>query len=193
MDGGRALYFRNRDEWRKWLEKNYDKEKSVWLIHYKKDSTNTGIKLDEAVEDAICFGWIDSKLKKVDDEKYILKYTPRNAKSVWSKINREKAEKMIKLGQMTNAGLLKIKESKKTGFWQKAYTDTKEVRLPADLKKALFENQKAWKNFQNFANTYKNMYVRWVINAKTENTKRKRIEQVVLQSQENKKTRLTRS
>ena len=111
MELNNALCFRNRDEWRKWLEKNHEKEKEVWLVHYKKHSGKMGIQLEEAVEEALCFGWIDSKLKKVDEEKFTLKYSPRKANSVWSKLNREKAEIMIKAGKMTPAGLAVIEEA----------------------------------------------------------------------------------
>jgi uncharacterized protein YdeI (YjbR/CyaY-like superfamily) len=187
MELDRALYFKNRDEWREWLEKNHSKEDVVWLIHYKKDSGKTGVSHEDAVEEAICFGWIDGKLKRIDKEKFILRYSPRKADSVWSKINKEKAKKMIKLGRMTNVGLAKIEEAKKTGFWQKAYTNIKKERMPPDLKRALMKNKKAWNNFQNFANSYRNMYIGWVVGAKTDETRKKRIEKVVKQSLQKKK------
>ncbi len=187
MELSTSVYFKNRDEWHKWLEKNHDKEKELWLIHYKKHSGKNGIHHQEAVEEAICFGWIDGKLKRIDDEKFILRYSPRKANSVWSKINKEKAEKMIKAGKITNSGLTKIEEAKKFGSWDAAYTNKQRERMPPDLKKALMKNKKAWNNFQNFANTYRNMYVGWVVNSKTDETRKKRIERVVKQSLQNKK------
>jgi len=187
MQPNRAIIFKDRSEWRSWLEKNYDREDRVWLFHLKKGSEKVGVTHEEAVEEALCFGWIDSKLKSVDEEKYALKYSPRKAGSVWSRINKEKAEEMIRAGKMTGAGLEKIEEAKRVGSWQKAYTNIKRDRIPADLKEALMENGSAWNNFENFANSYRNMYIGWVINAKTSETRRKRIARVVKQSIENKK------
>jgi len=182
-----ALYFKNKDEWRKWLEKHHKNSKEIWLIHHKKKSNKKGISHIEAVEQALCFGWIDSKLKKIDEERFILKYTPRKQKSVWSKINKEKAEELIASGKMTQAGLEKIEEAKKQGLWDIAYTNLVKERLPSDLKKSLMENKTAWKNFQNFANSYRNMYIGWVKGAKTQSTKKKRINEVVKRSAYNKK------
>jgi uncharacterized protein YdeI (YjbR/CyaY-like superfamily) len=183
-----ALFFKNRDEWRNWLEKNHKTANDVWLIHYKKSSCKKGLNHSNAVEEAICFGWIDGKLKKIDEQRYILRYSPRKSKSVWSRINKENAEKMISIGKMTESGFDKIEEAKKNGFWNSAYTNLVRERLPSDLKKALILNNKAWNNFQQFANSYRNMYIGWVKNAKTEETRKKRISKVVKNSLENKKT-----
>ena len=182
MELNNALRFRNKDEWRKWLEKNHEKEKEVWLFHYKKHSGKMGIRLEEAVEEALCFGWIDSKLKKVTEEEFILKYSPRKANSVWSKLNREKAEGMIKAGKMTTAGLVTIEEAKKRGSWNDAYTNLQRDKIPPDLKRALAKDKSAWDNFRNFASSYRNMYIYWVMSAKTEETRRKRVEKVVKQA-----------
>jgi uncharacterized protein YdeI (YjbR/CyaY-like superfamily) len=182
-----AKLFMNRNDWRKWLEINHSKEDGLWLIHYKKKSNKKSVRHPDAVEEALCFGWIDSKLKRIDDERYILRYTPRKPKSVWSKINKDAAEKMIKLGKMTDAGLEKINIAKKQGLWDTAYTNLKRDRLPSDLKKALFKNKTAWNNFNNFANSYRNMYIGWVNGAKTDITRIKRIKEVVKRSSENKK------
>ena len=121
------------------------------------------------------------------EERFILKYTPRKQKSVWSKINKEKAKKLIASDKMMQAGLEKIEEAKKQGLWDTAYTNLVKDRLPSDLKKALMENKTAWKNFQNFANSYRNMYIGWVKSAKTQSTKKKRINEVVKRSAYNKK------
>jgi uncharacterized protein YdeI (YjbR/CyaY-like superfamily) len=187
MELNSALSFKNRDEWRKWLEKNYRKEKEVWLVHYKKHVGKIGIQLEEAVEEALCFGWIDGKLRKVDKERFILRYSPRKANSVWSKLNRERVERLMKAGKMTAAGLSIIEEAKKRGSWNKAYTNLKRDRIPSDLRKALAEDKKALDNFQRFANSYRNMYIQWVKSAKTGKTRRKRIEKVVKHASQNKK------
>jgi uncharacterized protein YdeI (YjbR/CyaY-like superfamily) len=182
-----ALLFNDRNEWRSWLEKNHRNTKDVWLLHYKKQSKKQTLDHIDAVEEALCFGWIDSKLKKIDQERYILKYSPRKQKSVWSKINKENAEKMIASGKMTQAGLEKIEEAKKHGLWDTAYTNKIKERIPLDLKKALLADNTAWDNFQHFANSYRNMYCGWVKSAKTNETRKRRIAQVVERSRNNKK------
>jgi uncharacterized protein YdeI (YjbR/CyaY-like superfamily) len=182
-----ALLFRNKEEWRRWLEENHLKSKEIWLIHYKKSSNKISINHSEAVEEALCFGWIDSILKRIDEGKFILRYTPRKNKSVWSKINKDTAERMILQGKMTQAGLEKISSAKKNGLWKAAYTNKIRDKLPSDLEKALFLDKVALNNFQNFANSYRNMYIGWVNNAKTDATRTKRINEVVKRSRENKK------
>ena len=181
------LSFKDRENWRKWLEKNYDKENHIWLALYKKGSGKKGMPLEESVEEAMCFGWIDGKLKRLDDERYILRFSPRKANSVWSKINKERAEALMKSGKMTEAGLAKIEEAKKTDLWDNAYTNKTKEAIPLHLKEALMKDKKAWDNFQNFANSYRNMYIGWVNNAKTIETRMKRIKKIVQQSLHNKK------
>lgn len=183
LDISKALYFADRNEWRKWLVRNHVKEKEALLIHYRKGSSKTSVNHFDAVEEALCFGWIDSILRRVDEERFVLKYTPRKANSVWSKVNRDKAEQLIKVGKMTKAGLLKIAEAKKNGNWDNAYTSLIKDTLPDDLKKALLQNKKAWWNFQKFAATYRNMYIGWVNSSRTEATRQKRIAEVVYRSE----------
>ncbi len=182
-----ALFFNNRKEWRSWLEKNHRTQNEVWLIHYKKSSRKTNLNHVDAVEEAICFGWIDSKLKKIDKERFILRYSPRRSRSVWSKINKDTAKKMISKGKMMPAGLDKINQAKTSGYWDNAYTNLVKEQLPNDLKKALKMDKTAWDNFQEFANSYRNTYIGWVNNAKTEVTRKRRIAKVVKRSLENKK------
>jgi uncharacterized protein YdeI (YjbR/CyaY-like superfamily) len=182
-----VLDFRSRDEWRSWLEKNFDKESSAWLRIYKKKSGRKGVTLEESVEEAMCFGWIDGKLRRLDGESFMLRFSPRKARSVWSKINRERAERLMGSGRMTAAGLAKIEEAKKSGFWDGAYTNKVRDDVPVDLKEALMRDKRAWENFENFANSYRNMYIGWVDNAKTAETRRKRVKKIVEQSLLNKK------
>jgi len=187
MELNNALSFLDRNEWRKWLEKNHRKQKEVWLIHYKKHAGKIGVQLEEAVEEALCFGWIDGKLKKVDKDRFMLRYSPRKAGSVWSRINRERAERMIKAGRITPAGLSMIEEAKKRSSWDRVYTSLEQERIPPDLRRALAKDKRALDNFQSFANSYKNMYIYWVKSAKTDETRRERIEKVVEQALQNKK------
>ena len=187
MEKSEALFFKNGQEWRTWLQQNHTEKNAVWLVHYKKSSGKTGITYDEALEEALCFGWIDGKMKSLDDEKYIIRYSPRKAKSVWSKLNKEKAEKLIESGKMTEAGLAKIEEAKKNGYWDSAYTNRVMDELPLDLKNALILDKDAWYHFQRFANSYRNTYIGWVNMAKTKETRKRRISEVVKRSSMNKK------
>jgi uncharacterized protein YdeI (YjbR/CyaY-like superfamily) len=118
-DGKQAVYAVTRKEWRKWLKQNSPKEKSVWLILYHKKSNVPSVKLIDATEEALCFGWIDSLCKKRDAESYYLTFTPRNPKkSKWSKPNIERAERMIEQGLMTKQGQQLIDIAKQTGKWE---------------------------------------------------------------------------
>ncbi len=182
-----ALYFKDREEWRKWLAENHAASNEVRILHYKKRSGKPTVSISEAVEEAICFGWIDSRMKSIDAEKFILKYSPRRPKSVWSKINRERAEKMTASGKMTAAGLAAIELAKNNGNWDAAYTNAIRDEMPLDLKEALAAMPQAMTNFEAFANSYRNMYIGWVLGAKTEGTRQKRIAEVVSRSFLNKK------
>lgn len=120
-DGKPAVYFKNRKEWRDWLIKNCETEKSVWLILHKKNSKKECVTLIDATEEALCFGWIDSLCKKRDEESYYLTFSQRNIKtSNWSDRNIERAERMIKDGLMTEHGLKHIEIAKTKGKWKKA-------------------------------------------------------------------------
>jgi len=182
-----VLDLKNKKQWRKWLEVNHKNCNEAWLIHHKKPSCKKGISISEAVEEALCFGWIDSRLKKIDEKRFVLKYSPRKQKSIWSKINKEKAQELIASGKMTQAGLEKIQQAKKQGLWDKPYTNLQKEELPSDLKKSLVENKTAWNNFQNFANSYRNTYIYWINSAKTQITRKKRIIEVVKRAALNKK------
>jgi uncharacterized protein YdeI (YjbR/CyaY-like superfamily) len=187
MQTENALLFTDGAEWRRWLDKHHDTENYVWLVHYKKGSSKSSISYREALEEAICFGWIDGLMKSIDDEKYILRYSPRKKKSVWSRLNKDRAEELIRLGKMTDAGLLKIEEAKRNGLWDTAYTNREKEELPEDLKDALIQDSAAWNNFKNFANSYRNAYIGWVNGAKTGVTRKRRIAEVVKRSSLNRK------
>jgi len=187
MELSNALSFKDGQEWHQWLQLNHAVESGAWLLIYKKHSAKAGISYDEALEEALCFGWIDGKMQSVDPDKFILRFSPRKAKSVWSKINKERAERLIAQGKMTEAGLSKVEDAKKNGLWDEAYTNRKKGEIPSDLETALSSNRTAWVNFHNFANSYRNMYIGWVIGARTEETRKRRIAEVVKRSTLNKK------
>jgi uncharacterized protein YdeI (YjbR/CyaY-like superfamily) len=187
MDLPDAKLFRTRRGWRSWLEKNHGKKREVWLVYFKKHTGKASITHGEAVEEALCFGWIDSTVRKIDDERYMQKFTPRNKNSVWSRINRDAAVRLIEEGKMTAPGLEMVDAAKRSGMWKAAYTSKRRMRMPPDLKKALMKNKKAWDNFSSFANSYQNMYLGWVSSAKRKETRERRIKEVVKRSKKNQK------
>ncbi|MCL5435044.1 MAG: hypothetical protein M1405_01510 [Patescibacteria group bacterium] len=113
MNIGKTLYIKNRKEWRDWLSKNFDKEKEIWLIYYKKTTGKPTISYNDAVEEALCFDWIDSIEKGIDKERFTGRFTPRKQKSNLQESNKQRIKKLIKEGKMTNAGLEKIKDKMK--------------------------------------------------------------------------------
>lgn len=185
MDEFNAIFFPSRGEWRKWLLENYKKSTGIWVGYYKKKTGKPTISVTEGVEEALCFGWINSTIHSLDDERYIQKYLPRKSDSTWSKVSKDAAKRMIRAGKMTEAGLAKINAAKKTGAWQSAYTSKFRMHVPDELNKALEQNPLAKQNFIHFANTYNNMYIGWIMAAKTETTRKKRIEKVVKNSENN--------
>lgn len=171
--------FKNRNEWRTWLELNHKTEMEIWLGYYKKHTGKPSVRYDEAVEEALCFGWIDSKVNRVDNNIYKQKYTPRKKNSVWSLLNVKRVEKMIKEGRMTKAGMEKVEEGKESGTWQIAYSSKKEEVVPEDLLQALKINKTAFTHFFNYTVSIRNRYIYWINRAKQQETRDKRIEKVV--------------
>lgn len=180
-----TLFCKNRDEWRVWLEQNHAYTNEIWLIYYKKHTKKPTITYNEAVEEALCFGWIDSIVKRIDEETYMQKYTPRKSNSIWSLLNTKRVEKMISEGKMTKTGFNQIDIAKKNGYWEKAYSSQNDAEMPKELENALKENKVAWENFNRFAKSYKNTYIFWVIDAKRPETIKRRIEFVVERSEKN--------
>ena len=185
MEITEKLYITNRKDWRAWLEENYNKKKEIWLIYYKKHTKKKTIPYDDAVEEALCFGWIDSTVKRIDDEKHVQRYSPRNLKSVWSENNVSRVKKMIKEGKMKKVGLEKYKYGMKNNLI--APLTDKKITTPEDFQKELKTNNKAFENFSLLAPSYKIMYIYWVISAKKEETRKRRIKKAVKLLSENKK------
>lgn len=181
------LYITNRKEWRRWLEKNHKKENEIWLIYFKKHTGKPRIPYDDAVEEALCFGWIDSTVKRVDDEKYMQKFTPRKDKSMWSEANKKRVRKMIDRGLMTEEGLIKVNEAKKNGNWKESTPIFDTKRIPPELNVALSGNKKAYEFYNNLAPTYKKQYHWWIVSAKRQETRKNRIKEAIRLLEKNKK------
>jgi len=171
----KQLYVADREQWRKWLSEYHDKETGIWLIFYKKVTSRPTIAYEAAVEEALCFGWIDSIIKKIDATKYARKFTPRSDKSKWSQLNKKRVDKMIKEGRMTEVGLAKIRIAKKTGLWDKDDRPQISLDIPPEFANALARSKKAKENFEKLAPTYRKHYIGWISFAKRPETKKRRI------------------
>jgi uncharacterized protein YdeI (YjbR/CyaY-like superfamily) len=184
------LYAKNRDEWRKWLEENHSTVKGIWLIYYKKLSGKPRISYPDAVEEAICFGWIDGKIKRVDDYYYKQWFTPRRKGSSWSKLNISRAQKLIDEGLMRPEGMTAYRNAVKVP--QSFYDIRAEVHLtiPDDLLEALKGNSEAYNNFLNFPPSSRKLYVFWLNAAKRAETRRGRIIRIVGQAEKNQKAQM---
>lgn len=176
--GTEAITAKNRQEWRRWLEKYHAKAQSVWLVIYHKSSQQKSVYYDEAVEEALCFGWIDSIAHKRDHESRYQFFSMRKEKSNWSNANKARAEQMIAKGLMTSAGQALIDLAKKTGTWD-ALTQVQNSVIPSDLQKALKANKKAAANFEAFPPSSKRIILEWILNAKRPETREKRIKETV--------------
>jgi uncharacterized protein YdeI (YjbR/CyaY-like superfamily) len=181
------LFFSSPAEFRKWLSKNHGKVDFAWLALKKKDSEKKCITYMEAVDEVLCYGWIDGLVKRYDNDNFIQRFTPRKANSVWSKINKDKALRLIKEKRMTEAGMKKIEEAKTNGMWEKAYSTEKKPAIPADLISSLKSVHHTWEAFSSFAHSHQNMYIHWVNDAKKEKTRKRRIKKVIMWSLEKKK------
>jgi uncharacterized protein YdeI (YjbR/CyaY-like superfamily) len=183
-DGIEMYYAKDKAAWRKWLEKNNGKIKAVWLIYYKPGSGKTRVSYNDAVDEAICFGWIDSKPNKLDEFRSIQFFAPRNPKSNWSKINKERVTRLLKEGRMTSAGMKVIEAAKKNGAWD-ALNEVEEMVIPVDLLKALKNSKKAYDYFMAFPKSSKKNILEWIHNAKQEETRNKRIAETAKLAEEN--------
>ena len=171
--------FGNTKEWEEWLSKNHDKVAAIWLKFAKKNSGEKTMSYTEAVPVALCYGWIDGLLNKYEEQFYVIRFTPRKAKSVWSKRNREIVESLIKEGKMQPSGLAKIEAAKANGSWDNAYDSSKDMQMPEDFLRELAQDKKAEEFFKmlNRANTYA---IAWRLQtAKKPETRAKRMKKLL--------------
>ena len=173
--------------WRAWLDKNHTRSNGIWLRIFKKDSKRKTVTYDEALDDALCFGWIDGQMKSLDELSYVQKFTPRRPRSTWSKRNRENVTRLIKEKRMTPAGLQEITAAKKDGRWDAAYDSSKEMSVPDDFLDALKKDKNAYAFYKtlNKANTYA---ISWRLQtATTPETRARRMKNLLTMLSEGKK------
>lgn len=185
-DGVITFYAAHRKQWRQWLEKNHQAEKSVWLIIYKKGSGTPSIYYPEAVDEALCFGWIDSKPNKRDENSYYQFFAKRNLKSNWSKINKAKVEKLMSARLMAPAGMEMVEIAKQSGTWN-ALDEVENISIPEDLQKVFDNDKPAYENWSKFPRSSRRGILEWILNARRAETRSKRIEETVRMAGKNKK------
>jgi uncharacterized protein YdeI (YjbR/CyaY-like superfamily) len=175
------LHFANRAEWRRWLAENHAKAKEVWVGHWKVSTGKPTVDYDEAVEEALCFGWVDGKKKSVDAERYAYRYTPRSSNSLWSALNIDRAKRLIAEGKMTPSGLAAFKGH------AKRRSAVLPVVLPRELEKLFRKSTTAWKNFEEFSPGYKKLCIGWVASARKAETQLRRLDTLIQHSAKNTK------
>jgi len=173
------LYFPNRNEWRQWLDKHHNDSVGVFLIYFKKHTGKPSIPYNDAVEEALCFGWIDSIVKRIDDERYMQKFTPRNEKSLWSEHNKYRVKKMVDQGKMTEAGMEKIRKARENGKWDEAPDAKKEFVLSKELIEVLSADHTAHEIFNKLSPSHKKNYQQWIMSAKKQETQERRLRKMI--------------
>jgi uncharacterized protein YdeI (YjbR/CyaY-like superfamily) len=166
-------------DWRAWLQRNHLNKREVWLVFYKERLKARSVSYDEALDEALAYGWIDSLIRKIDEKKYARKFTPRRPGSIWSRINVDRVNRLVKEGRMTEWGLEAF--SKRTGkISMMEKVSAEGVTIPADLESALRKDKIAWNNFEKFTIGYRKKYLVWISSAKRAETRKKRIGEAVL-------------
>ena len=171
-------------DWRQWLTNNHATEKSIWLKIYRKNGATPSVTYDEAVDEALCFGWIDSSAKKGDDQHYLQFFAKRKPKSNWSRVNKDKVDRLEKAGLMTPAGHAMIDLARQTGTWT-ALDDVENLINPPDLQTSLDANPVAKANFDAFPRSARRGILEWLLNAKTLSTRAKRVADIVTKAERN--------
>ncbi|MGZ5515908.1 MAG: YdeI/OmpD-associated family protein, partial [Candidatus Aminicenantales bacterium] len=174
--------FKTRQAWRAWLSRNHAKEKGIWLAYYKKGSGKKSVTYEEALQEALCFGWIDSTVGRIDDERYKQRFTPRKDKSVWSSSNKVRVEKLSAEGRMAPPGRAKVEAAKRNRSW-KSLSDIdrigKDADIPVDLREALSRDARAREVFDKRPPSEKKLWAYWILSAKRPETRARRIKETV--------------
>ena len=179
-----GYYPKTRKAWRNWLQKNHAVRQNVWLILYRKGTGIATLTYDEVVEEALCFGWIDSKPNKRDDESYFLFVSTRKPKSPWSAINKKRIEKLLHQNKIEDAGLKKIEAAKKDGSWM-LLDKIDALEMPIELKKAFLKSKTGLQHFEQFPQSVKKQIYQWIYSAKTEQTVQKRVTETASLAEKN--------
>ena len=174
----------DKKNWREWLELNHKKKDAVWVIFYKKKSPNYNLSWSESVDEALCFGWIDSTKRTIDSEKYKQYFCKRKAKSNWSKVNKDKVKALIEQGRMEEEGYKSIEAAKENGSWT-ILDGIEELIIPEDLKEKLANYEGAAEYFGSLSKSVRKVLLYWVVSAKRKETRQKRIIEIAENASEN--------
>ncbi len=188
MEEKQLLYFKNAHEWRDWLHENHHSSKGVHLIFYRVGNEKESMRWEDAVQVAICYGWIDSTVRKIDDEKRKQMFTPRKDKSVWSKLNKSYIEKLTVSNLMHESGLKKVETAKSNGSWE-SLDAVESLEIPKDLQSAFAKNKTALNNYHSFSPSYRKSYLYWLNQAKRQETRNIRINEIIKLCEQNLKSR----
>ena len=184
----KTIEFKNPSEWQAWLSENHDKENEIWLIFHKKATGIPCIEYKDSLDEALCFGWVDSLIKKIDEEKYARKFTPRKDNSKWSLVNKKRVEELIQDGRMTEHGLKKVNAAKQSGNWDSPTQKPKfDLTMPPEFIEALQNNPQAETTFNNLTSSQQKQYLLWIVTAKRPETRDKRIKESIQLLAEGKK------
>ena len=168
-----------RTQWRAWLRKHHRKEAFVWLVFYKKHTEKKCVDYDAAVEEALCYGWIDGIKKRIDDDRYAFRFSPRSPKSLWSASNKKRVEKLTAAGKMTKAGTALVDAAKESGMWDRKPAAEQTFEMPSELTAALAKNKTAKKKFEAQSAACRKQYITWIASAKKPETRERRAAQAV--------------
>lgn len=169
---------KSKTDWRTWLEKNHESEHSIWLVYFRMSTKKPSISWSEAVDEALCFGWIDSTKKTIDEERYMQYFSKRKPNSMWSKVNKEKVDTLIQNNLMKKAGFESLEIAKQNGSWT-ILDDVEALVVPHDLEDALTRNTTAIEYFESLSKSSKKLLLHWIISAKRTETRQKRILEIV--------------
>ncbi|HLP54739.1 MAG TPA: YdeI/OmpD-associated family protein [Fluviicola sp.] len=173
-----TFYPKSPEEWRSWLSEHHASKQSIWVIYYKKNSGFPSMSWSEAVDEALCFGWIDSTRRTLDEQRFVQFFTKRKPKSNWSKINKAKIEELIANGKMAAAGLKSIEIAKQNGSWS-VLDEVEELSIPGDLQQEFDSNPAAGAFFLGLSKSMRKQLLYWIISAKRPETRQKRVSEIV--------------
>jgi uncharacterized protein YdeI (YjbR/CyaY-like superfamily) len=176
MDEAEEVHFTTAAEWRAWLAQNADRGTGVWLVSYKPRTGKPAIDYEDAVCEALCFGWIDATYRRIDDERGALWWSPRRKGSVWARTNKARVERLESEGRMTDAGRAVIERAKADGSWT-VLEPVEDLIVPDDLAAAFDEQPGTWERWEAFPATAQRAYLVWVYTAKREATRRNRVQE----------------
>ena len=176
----KTLELKTREAWRAWLADHHDKEEEIWLVYFKKETGIPTLDYAETRDEALCFGWVDSLIKKIDDTKYARKFTPRKDSSKWSKVNKARVKALIKVGLMTEHGLKKVEAAKRSGSWDNpVQKPSMDFKMPPEFAQALQDNPQAEETYINLPPSHQKRYLGWIVTAKKSETRQKRINEAI--------------